>query len=146
MLELAPLVEAGLNAKKAQQARAHTPRVKLDNGKTIDEIIADLALSREHREETAEELWPHFFALFARPIRCSAFRLGVPQLALPTSWPTLPSADACAPVRSPCGSLSSKEKCGAKPRPDEQKSDTRQPWSDERATDREVQIHQRPGL
>jgi hypothetical protein len=103
MLESAPLVEAGLNAKKAQQARARTPRVKLDNGKTIDEIIADLALSREHREETAEELWPHFFALFARPIRCSAFRLGVPQLALPTSWPTLPSADACAPVRSPCG-------------------------------------------
>jgi hypothetical protein len=43
-------------------ARARKPRVKLHNGKTIDEIIADLTLSREHQEETAEGLWPHFFA------------------------------------------------------------------------------------
>ena len=29
------------------------------------------------------------------------------SLALPTSWPTMPSADSCAPIRSPCGFLSS---------------------------------------
>ncbi len=33
---------------------------------------------------------------------------------------------------------------GAKPRPDEQKLDRRQPWPDERARDREVHIHQGP--
>ena len=38
------------------------------------------------------------------------FGLGVPQLALPTAWPTMPSADSCAPVRSPCGSLSSESR------------------------------------
>ena len=32
------------------------------------------------------------------------------------------------------------------PRPDEQESDTRHPWSDERATNREVHIHQGPRL
>jgi hypothetical protein len=62
MMESADLVEAGLNAKKAQQARARKPRVKLYDGTTINEIIADLALSPEHRDQTAEELWPHFFA------------------------------------------------------------------------------------
>jgi len=36
--------------------------------------------------------------------------------------------------------------CGAKPRPDEQKSDIRHLWPDERATNREVHIHQGPGL
>jgi len=56
------LVEAGLNAKKAQQARARKPRVKLYDGTTINEIIADLALSPEHHDKTAEELWPHFYA------------------------------------------------------------------------------------
>jgi hypothetical protein len=62
MLESAHLVEAGLNAKKAQQTRARKPRVKLYDGTTINEIIADLALSPEHRDQTAEELWPHFYA------------------------------------------------------------------------------------
>ena len=44
----------------------------------------------------------------ARPIRCSAFRPWSASRALPTAWPTMPSADSCAAVRSPCGSLSSK--------------------------------------
>ena len=56
------MVEAGLNAKKAQQTRAREPRVKRYDGTTINEIIADLALSPEHRDKTAEELWPHFYA------------------------------------------------------------------------------------
>ena len=40
----------------------------------------------------------HRFRL--RPIRCSAFRLRSASLALPTSWPTMPSADFCSAVRA----------------------------------------------
>jgi hypothetical protein len=36
----------------------------------------------------------------------STFRLRSASLALPTSWPTMPSADFCPAVRSPLGSLS----------------------------------------
>src|ERR1035438_7563879 len=36
----------------------------------------------------------------------SAFRHWSASLALPTTWPTMPSADFCAAVRLPCGSLS----------------------------------------
>ena len=43
----------------------------------------------------------------ARPICCSAFRLWSASLALPTSWPTTPSADFCAAVGSPLGFPSS---------------------------------------
>src|SRR5208337_4330544 len=43
----------------------------------------------------------------ARPIGCSAFRPWSASLALPTAWPTMPSADSCAAVRSPRGALSS---------------------------------------
>ena len=53
----------------------------------------------------------------ARPIRCSAFRRWSASLALPTAWPTMPSADFCAAVRShlvvvPCTSppLASRER------------------------------------
>ena len=38
---------------------------------------------------------------------CSAFRLWSASLALPTAWPTMPSADFCATVRTPRGALSS---------------------------------------
>jgi hypothetical protein len=43
----------------------------------------------------------------AWPICCSAFRPWSASLALPTAWPTMPSADSCVAVRSPRGSLSS---------------------------------------
>src|SRR4029077_13884688 len=43
----------------------------------------------------------------ARPICFSAFRLWSASLALPTAWPTLPSADSCATVRAPPSGLSS---------------------------------------
>jgi hypothetical protein len=36
----------------------------------------------------------------------STFRLRSASLALPTSWPTMPSADFCPAVRSPLDSLS----------------------------------------
>jgi len=42
----------------------------------------------------------------ARPICCSAFRHWSASLALPTAWPTMPSADFCTAVRAPHGSLS----------------------------------------
>src|SRR5262249_33510472 len=43
----------------------------------------------------------------AGPICCSAFRLWSASLALPTAWPTTPSADLCAAVGSPLGFPSS---------------------------------------
>jgi hypothetical protein len=43
----------------------------------------------------------------ARPICCSAFRRWSASLALPTAWPTMPSADFCAAVGSPLGFPSS---------------------------------------
>jgi hypothetical protein len=36
----------------------------------------------------------------------SAFRLWSASLALPTAWPTMPSADFCLPVRASCDALS----------------------------------------
>jgi len=42
----------------------------------------------------------------ARPICCSAFRPWSASLALPTAWPTMPSADFCRAVRRPLGRLS----------------------------------------
>ena len=53
----------------------------------------------------------------ARPICCSAFRPWSASLASPTAWPTMPSADFCAAVRSPRGSLSSER--GTRRRPPE---------------------------
>ena len=42
----------------------------------------------------------------AQPIRCSAFRPWSASLALPTSWPIMPSADFCPAFRLPLGCLS----------------------------------------
>jgi hypothetical protein len=42
----------------------------------------------------------------AWPICCSAFRLWSASIALPTTWPTTPSADFCLAVRLPLGRLS----------------------------------------
>ena len=42
----------------------------------------------------------------AQPIRCSAFRPWSASLALPTSWPIMPSADFCSAVRPPLDGLS----------------------------------------
>src|SRR5215469_10736977 len=41
-----------------------------------------------------------------RPIRFSAFRHWSASLALPTTWPTMPSADFCLAVRLPLSHLS----------------------------------------
>jgi hypothetical protein len=43
----------------------------------------------------------------ARPIRLLRLSAWSASLALPTAWPTMPVADSCASIRSPCGFLSS---------------------------------------
>jgi hypothetical protein len=58
----APIFEIGLRAMEAQQARARKPRGKTEDGSTIGEIIDKLAHAPIHRDLTAKELWPHFFA------------------------------------------------------------------------------------
>jgi hypothetical protein len=47
----------------AQRDRAKKPRVKLtEEGRSIRDVIKDIALHSEHRDKYAKELWPHFFA------------------------------------------------------------------------------------
>lgn len=59
-----PTLVIGDNHSRAQSKRAKKPRGKLlpDSDNTIKDIISNLALSAEHCEETAKELWPHFFS------------------------------------------------------------------------------------
>jgi hypothetical protein len=58
----APIYRAGINHKEAQRLRAKKPRRKLtEEGQDIHSIIARLALSPEHRDEFAKELWFPFF-------------------------------------------------------------------------------------
>jgi hypothetical protein len=57
----------GLRHKETQSNRAKRPRGRItEDGKTINQIIADLVLRAEHRDETAKELWPHFSAELER--------------------------------------------------------------------------------
>ena len=58
----APIFRIGLSHKEAQRLRAKKPRSKFtENGQSIERIIEQLALNPEHRDETANELWNHFF-------------------------------------------------------------------------------------
>jgi hypothetical protein len=58
----APIYRAGINYKETQRLRAKKPRgEKTEKGQSIHSIIERLAMSPEHRDETAEELWFPFF-------------------------------------------------------------------------------------
>jgi hypothetical protein len=57
-----PIYRMGINYKEAQRLRAKKPRSKVtEDGRSIADIIKRLALGRDHRDETAKELWSHFF-------------------------------------------------------------------------------------
>jgi hypothetical protein len=58
----APNHALGLRFRRSQARRASKPRGKLADGRTLDQIIAELASRPERRDETALELWPHFHA------------------------------------------------------------------------------------
>lgn len=59
----APIIEIGLRTKRAQSERAKKPRSRVtDFGETLEQLIAELALDPQHRDSTAKDLWPHFFA------------------------------------------------------------------------------------
>jgi hypothetical protein len=58
----APVHALGLEFRRSQSRRASRPRGKLADGRTLNQVIAELALSPEHRDETALELWPHLYA------------------------------------------------------------------------------------
>ena len=58
----ASLVTKGSDYSTHQSRNASNPRGKVtDDGKTINMIISELAVSNEHKEEGAKELWPHLF-------------------------------------------------------------------------------------
>jgi hypothetical protein len=58
----APTFHRGVNFSRTQRLRAKKPRGKVnDDNVRIEQIIERLALNPEHRDETAKELWPHFF-------------------------------------------------------------------------------------
>jgi hypothetical protein len=55
--------QLGQQTRVTQQERARKPRGKiLNSDKTINGLIEELALSPEHGNEKADELWPHFYA------------------------------------------------------------------------------------
>jgi hypothetical protein len=59
----APVYRAGCSHKAAQQKRARKPRGKVgDDGSTMEQIVQELARAPERRDDTARELWPHFFS------------------------------------------------------------------------------------
>jgi hypothetical protein len=56
-----PIYRTGIEHKDAQRLRAKRPRPKTTEGsQTVHSIVKQLALSSEHRDETAWELWPLF--------------------------------------------------------------------------------------
>jgi hypothetical protein len=58
----APIYRLGIKHKETQRLRARKPRRKItEDGVSTDNIIERLALSPEHLDETARELWGHFF-------------------------------------------------------------------------------------
>lgn len=58
----APIYRAGINYKETQRRRAKKPRSKItEDGQSVHAIIERLALSPEHRDETANELWLCFY-------------------------------------------------------------------------------------
>lgn len=55
-------VMMGENYSRDQSTKARKPRGRVsEDGETLADIIRELALSREHMEDSAKELWPHFF-------------------------------------------------------------------------------------
>jgi len=60
----APTFAMGERVRNAQSTRAKKLRGKLAaEGGTIGQVIAELAVQRQHRRKTAKELWPHLLAL-----------------------------------------------------------------------------------
>src|SRR5262245_18803014 len=62
-LAIAPFVALGMKHQAAQRSRSRRPRSTiLDDGRSLQRVIADLAQRAEFREETARELWPRLYA------------------------------------------------------------------------------------
>lgn len=64
-LDIAAPMADKLSDSNSTKAKLPRGKVNTDNGETvpIKELISRLANEREHRKETAKELWSHFFAL-----------------------------------------------------------------------------------
>jgi len=63
----APIVAVGLRTKSAQSKRARKPRGKIAGfEETLGQLIKELALSSRYRDNTARELWPHFFDVLSQ--------------------------------------------------------------------------------
>lgn len=60
--EHAGRVKKGEDYSLHQAGIARKPRGKIDNHKTLSEFIGELALSIEHKAESAKELWPHLYS------------------------------------------------------------------------------------
>jgi hypothetical protein len=60
---MAPVVAMGLRHQEAQRQRAQRFRVKVtEDGQTIRQVAEQLARKLEYREESAPQLWRHFYA------------------------------------------------------------------------------------
>ncbi len=60
---LTPLAEQGFSYRKGQSKKAKKSRgLVSEHGKTLNQIIGELALDRAHQEWLAKELWPLLYA------------------------------------------------------------------------------------
>jgi hypothetical protein len=60
---MAPVVTMGLRHQEAQRQRAQRSRVKVtEDGQTVRQVVEELARKPEHQQDSAPQLWRHFFA------------------------------------------------------------------------------------
>lgn len=71
--------EIGARHREVQRARAQKPRRKVtEDGRTLSQIIGDLVLRPDSRDQPTKELWPRFFAELDR------LELGPKEIEHPT--------------------------------------------------------------
>ena len=65
----APTFAIGERTRYAQSTRAKKPRGRInDDGRTIDQVIRELALKPQYRRNPAIELWPHLRGLLGEDL------------------------------------------------------------------------------
>ncbi len=78
----APTFKIGENTSCSQSERAKRPRGKItDDGKTLGQVIRELALKPEYRRDTARDLWPHLRVLLGEDRDPKRFRVrAIPRI------------------------------------------------------------------
>jgi hypothetical protein len=85
-----PIYRIGVKHKEAQRLRAKKPRSKFtEDGQSTERIIEKLAINPEYSDETANELWNHFFQkLDEAKLRPKEENHSDPRKRAYTYWPS----------------------------------------------------------